>query len=280
MRTLRVTVDPTQGDSAPAHGSARASRGGGATAASFAVLVLTRLMPGRVPWAVWRLARGPQGLGPVPGLRFARVLGSGRNAGFGLVPGLDVQGVFAAFESLDAAEAWAERGPGLQAYADHALHHLRMTLRVTSARGSWGGATMAPPVAPTSPTVSTVSTLSTPASARADAAPGNAVVAALTRASIRPLQLAAFWRHSPRAERDLARAAGCRLAVGLGEAPLLRQATFSLWDDVASMDAYARSGAHGQAIRSAWKSGYFSESMFVRFAPLRMRGHWPGAAHG
>ncbi len=273
MRTLRVTVDPTRGDSASAHGSARSGLGGATTAASFAVLVLTRLRPGRVPWAVWRLARGPQGLGPVPGLRFARVLGSGRNAGFGLVPGLDVQGVFAAFENLDAAEAWAERGPGLQAYADHALHHLRMTLRVTSSRGSWGGTTMAPPGAPTLPAVGA-------AHAHADAAPGDAVVAALTRASIRPSQLAAFWRHSPHAERDLARAAGCRLAVGLGEAPLLRQATFSLWDDVASMDAYARSGAHGQAIRSAWKSAYFSESMFVRFAPLRMRGHWPGAAHG
>jgi spheroidene monooxygenase len=105
-----------------------------------------------------------------------------------------------------------------------------------------------------------------------------AVVAALTRASIRPAHLASFWRHSPSAERDLAHASGCRLAVGLGEAPLLRQATFSVWDDVASMHAYARGGAHGQAIRSAWKTGYFSESMFVRFALAGMHGHWPGAA--
>jgi spheroidene monooxygenase len=198
-------------------------------------------------------------------MRFARVLGSGRNAGFGLVPGLDVQGVLAAFDSLDTAQAWSDRGEGLQDYADRAVDHLRMTLRVTSSRGSWGGATMSPAPLPTA--------------SEPSPAPGR-VVAVLTRASIRPAHLAAFWRHSPPAERDLACARGCRLAVGLGEAPLLRQATFSLWDDAASMVAYARGGAHGEAIRSAWKTGYFSESMFVRFAPLRMCGHWPGVSRG
>lgn len=233
--------------------------------APYAVVVLTRLRPSAIPWAVWRLARGPRGLGRVPGLRFARVLGSGRNAGFGLVPGLDVQGVFAAFDNLDAAQAWADHGQGLQGYADRAIEQLRLTLRVTSSRGSWGGARMS--AAPASSTLS-----SAPAC--------GGVVAALTRASIRPAQMAAFWRHSPPAERDLARAVGCRLAVGLGEAPLLRQATFSVWNDVDAMNAYARSGAHGEAIRSARGGDYFSESMFVRFAPVRMRGHWSGTALG
>lgn len=233
--------------------------------APYAVLVLTRLRPSTIPWAVWRLALGPRGLGRVPGLRFARVLGSGRNGGFGLVPGLDVQGVFAAFDSLDAAQTWADHGQGLQGYSQRAVEHLRLTLRVISSRGSWGGARMSAAPAP-----------STPAAPPAC----GGVVAALTRASIRPAQMGAFWRHSPPAERDLARAVGCRLAVGLGEAPLLRQATFSLWNDVDAMNAYARSGAHGEAIRSARGGAYFSESMFVRFVPVRMRGHWPGMALG
>ena len=61
-----------------------------------------------------------------------------------------------------------------------------------------------------------------------------------------------------------------------GEAPLLRQATFSLWDDAQAMDAYARSGAHQQAIQGAHREGWFSESMFVRFAPLSIEGTWHG----
>jgi hypothetical protein len=68
--------------------------------------------------------------------------------------------------------------------------------------------------------------------------------------------------------------------VGLGEAPLLRQATFSLWDDQAAMDAYARQGAHAGALAGAWREGWFSEWMFVRFAPIAIEGQWHGRRFG
>jgi spheroidene monooxygenase len=102
----------------------------------------------------------------------------------------------------------------------------------------------------------------------------------LTRASIHPLRALAFWRKAPPAEASLAQAPGCLLAAGLGEAPVLRQATFSIWDSVAAMDAYARSGAHLAAIQAAHREGYFSESMFVRFVPLAMQGRWKGVVYG
>jgi hypothetical protein len=49
---------------------------------------------------------------------------------------------------------------------------------------------------------------------------------------------------------------------------------------VAHMDAYARSGAHQEAIKAAQQRGYFSESMFARFQPLTMRGVWRGTRYG
>ena len=69
------------------------------------------------------------------------------------------------------------------------------------------------------------------------------------------------------------------------EAPELRIIAQELWDSVQSMDAYARSGAHLQAIQAAHAQRYFSESMFVRFVPLSVSGSWQGqaltgAAHG
>jgi spheroidene monooxygenase len=69
------------------------------------------------------------------------------------------------------------------------------------------------------------------------------------------------------------------LAVGLGEAPLLRQATFTIWDSVADMNAYARTGAHLQAIQAAAQNGYFAESMFARFVPLQVQGQWQGKSY-
>ena len=105
-------------------------------------------------------------------------------------------------------------------------------------------------------------------------------MAALTRASIRLSRAWKFWRHSPASEHALGQAVGCRLAAGMGEAPLLRQATFSVWDCQADMDAYARAGPHLDAIRAARREGYFSESMFVRFKVLRLEGQFKGRPHG
>jgi spheroidene monooxygenase len=75
-------------------------------------------------------------------------------------------------------------------------------------------------------------------------------------------------------------AEGCKLAVGLGEAPLLRQATFSLWQDTEAMNNYARTGAHMDAIKAAHEHRFFSESMFVRFVPVEFSGSWQGRSFG
>jgi hypothetical protein len=225
---------------------------------SVALLLLVRLRAGAVPWGLSRLVLGERAIGNVRGLRFARVLGSGRDGGFGLAPGLDHQGLICFFDEEDSARAFAQGAPVMHAYRDHARESLVALLRATSCRGRWGGASLAVTAPP-----------------QADAP-----MAALTRASIRLRHAAAFWRHAPATHDGIARAEGCRLAVGLGEAPLLRQATFSLWDSAQAMDAYARSGAHLAAIAGAYQQGWFSESMFVRFAPIEISGQWHGKTYG
>jgi hypothetical protein len=226
--------------------------------ATVALLLLVRFAPAAVPWGLTRLALGARALGTVPGLRFARVLGSGRGGGFGLAPGFDHQGLIGFFGDETSARAFATDAPLVQAYRERALESLCLVLRASSCRGSWGGASLA---------VSAAAQEGMP-------------MAALTRASIRARHALRFWRHAPATHAGIAQAAGCRLAIGLGEAPLLRQATFSLWDDARSMQAYARSGAHLAASRGAWQEGWFSESMFVRFVPLSIEGRWRGRAHG
>ncbi len=205
-------------------------------------------------WAWSRLVRGPGALRGVPGLRFAKVLGSGHEGGFGLRPSATRQGLFCIFEDGAQAAAFIDASPFIDNYRQHARELCSVILRPYASRGSWGGVTL-------------------PASI---AAPAAGPVAALTRASIRPQRVASFWRMAPAAQRDVEHAAGCRLGVGLGEAPLLRQATFTLWDSAAHMDAYARRGAHLEAIRASRIGQHFSESMFVRFVPEGLRGLWKG----
>jgi hypothetical protein len=222
------------------------------------VLLLADIRAAHRWWGWSRIVRRDAPLRHVPGLRFAKALGSGFEGGFGLRPSASRQGLLLAFDSLPAAQAFVDQSPLLRAYQERAHEACVVLLRATSCRGSWGGQHIAPTCV----------------------APAAGPVAALTRASIRPSKAWTFWRHSPASEDALAQSPGCQLAVGLGEAPVLRQATFSLWDNQAAMDAYARSGAHLRALRGAQQGGWFSESMFVRFVPLSITGSWKGRHYG
>ena len=228
-----------------------------------AVMLLADVAPAWRAWGWWRIARGAQALRGTPGLAFAKVLGSGHEGGFGLRPSQSRQGVFAVFATEAHADAFIADAPSLRAYRARSTELCVLKLRAWSSRGRWSGHALAPSAAP-------------PDAAHRGAMP----VVALTRASIHWHRAMAFWRMAPPAQAALAKAPGCLLAVGLGEAPLLRQATFSLWESVAAMDAYARSGAHLDAIRAAAREGYFTESMFVRFVPVAMHGCWKGAVYG
>ncbi len=205
-------------------------------------------------WAWSRLVRGPGALRGAPGLRFAKVLGSGHEGGFGLKPSATRQGLFCVFDEDRHATSFLAASPLMDSYREHARELCSFTLRPYASRGSWDG-------------------MSLPVNC---SAPASGHIAALTRASIRPHRAAAFWRMAPAAQRDVEGAPGCRLGVGLGEAPLLRQATFTVWDSVANMDNYARSGAHLEAIRAARAGSHFSESMFVRFVLQAQSGVWKG----
>jgi spheroidene monooxygenase len=231
----------------------------GPVADEVAVLVLAQMAPRARAWGWWRIVRGPGALKSEPGLRFAKVLGSGHDGGFGLRPSSSRLGLFLLFDGEAAAQAFVERSAHLQAWRERAAEICIAVLRTSAARGRWAGQGLT-------------------VTARSDA--GTGPVAALTRASIRPSRVFAFWRHAPPSEAALAQAPGCRLAVGLGEAPLLRQATFSLWDDAQAMEAYARGPAHGAAIRAAYGRECFSESLFARFVPLSLQGRWMGRAYG
>ena len=221
------------------------------------VLILSRLHAMYWPWGWHRTAFGSWLPQRTPGLKFIKSLGSGIGGGFGLMPSPSHQAMFCVFDSEHSASDFIAHSALIDRYRQRSEELFIATLRAASVRGSWDGMTLAP-------------TASLPA---------EAPVATLTRASIRASAAAAFWRHAPAAQRDLGSAEGCELATGMGEAPLLRQATFSLWQITAAMDAYARTGAHLDAIRAAWKHQFFSESMFVRFVPLRLQGQWKGRVY-
>lgn len=223
-----------------------------------AAMVLCDISEAHRAWGYSRFLFGRYTLPRVQGLRFFKVLGAGHESGFGLRPSVSRQGFFGVFDDDDSVDRFINDSTLMRGYRDHSREFFAVKLRAFSSRGSWSGATL-------------------PVTA---AAPEHGPIAALTRASIRPSLARDFWRQAPLTQRSLDSAQGCVFSAGVGEAPLLRQATFTMWESVAHMDAYARSGAHLDAIKLAKLNNYFSESMFVRFAPYGAQGVWLGRSYG
>lgn len=233
------------------------------------VVLLVDYLTQHRAWGWMRLIQGAATLKDVPGLLFAKVMGSGHGGGFGLRPSGSHQGLICLFEDEQKAAEFCY-GPYVSAIVDHAREHWLSSMAVTSARGQWDEQAWSE-----TPADCLIAPLVQP-----EAESERGLVAVLTRGTIRPAKALAFWRYSPPAQKELSVAKGCCLAMGLGEAPLLRQCTFSLWNDTESMVSYAHTGAHKQAITAAYKNGYFAESMFVRMRILSMSGAWQGKNYG
>jgi spheroidene monooxygenase len=218
-----------------------------------------------------RLVAGATPYKDVPGLTMVKVMGSGHGGGFSLRPSATHQGLICTFSHLDLALKFLD-GPAVQAYRSRARECWTGVLSVQSARGHWDKQAWE---------TSSAQALGVWGDQAAqgqglDGRPNRRPFAVLTRASIVPTKAMAFWRYAPAAQADLGQAPGCLLAMGLGEAPLVRQCTFSLWQDTAAMLAYAHQGAHQVASAAAYKHQFFSESLFVRMQVLQMAGVWQG----
>jgi hypothetical protein len=229
------------------------------TLSGVVVVVVADLLRQHQGWGWLRLVAGAGAYKDVPGLTMAKVMGSGHGGGFSLRPSPTHQGLICTFSHLDFALAFLD-SPAVQAYRNRARECWTGVMAVQSGRGHWDKQAWG---------------ASSPEALGNSAAP-QGPFAVLTRASFLPSKTMAFWRYAPAAQAELKHSPGCLLAMGLGEAPLVRQCTFSLWQDTAAMLAYAHQGAHQLASAAAYKHQFFSESLFVRMQVLRMSGVWQG----
>ena len=98
-------------------------------------------------------------------------------------------------------------------------------------------------------------------------------VVAITRARIKWHQNFRFWSSVPPVTMSLKSAPGLISAIGIGEAPIGLQGTFSLWESAAAIREFAYKGAaHQKAIADTATYNWYSEELFARFAVKDVRG--------
>lgn len=218
-------------------------------------LSIITLKPGAgvARWALAQMATAPRQLKRVAGLQFFQLLGSGADNGFGFWPNLRRYGLMATWARAEDAAAFFAAHPVWAAYAQRSAETWTAELLPLQAYGAWDGVNpFAEAVAKGQP---------------------DGPVAVLTRASIRLRRAARFWRFVEPTSRALAGAEGLRLAIGLGELPLVRQATFSVWESVAAMQQYAyRDVRHREVIQLTRREGWYGEELFARFQVVKSAG--------
>ena len=230
---------------------------------SHTTLTVFTLQPGHRRWGLAQMGTSPGPLKRVAGLRFFKLMGSGAANGFGFWPNLDRYGLMAVWEDAAAAETFFERHPLWAGYRHRSAEQWTVHLAPTKAQGLWDG------LNPFTADLAAASAAASPAM--------DTPVAVLTRASIRWRKAPRFWQFVEPTSAALAQVAGVRAAIGLGELPLVRQATFSVWESARAMQDYAyKDVRHREVIQLTRRENWYGEEMFARFRVLGSTGTLDG----
>jgi len=191
------------------------------------------------------------------GLRFFKMMGSGGGNGFSVLPNLNVYGMLAAWESEAQARVFFREHDVYQAYCEASNEQWTLFMRTAVVHGEWDA--------------------EHPFEQQVDY-DRDRPVGVLTRATIYPRHLWRFWRFVPSVSRAMSKHhEGLLFSVGVGELPLIQQATFSLWKNSHYMKAYAyQSKQHKQVVKRTREVGWYSEELFARFHPFDSFGSWNG----
>ena len=204
-----------------------------------------------IPFALFRMAIDRTFLRRTKGVAFAKMLGCGKGETFTpsdadptrwgclvVIP----ENQLAQLDSSKTVKAWRKKS----------VSEFRVVLDPIASTGMWSKQKPFEPSAPTN---------------------FQGQVVAITRARIKATQTMRFFKSVPPVTASLHSSPGLISTIGIGEAPIGLQGTFSLWGSMQAIKDFAYKGAaHQKAIAQTSEFDWYAEELFARFAVREIRG--------
>ena len=205
-------------------------------------------------WAFTQMQLAHAKINQQKGIKFYKLLGTGGGDGFQWYPDFSRYALLINFENTDAANCF-KYSKIFNQYQKKSTEHAVFYLQAYESHGFWSG-------------IQPFETFSFD-----ETKP----IAVITRARIKWQYLLKFWSYVPKTSASLSLFEGRLIGKGIGEWPLIQQATFSIWTSQNKMNAYAyQNPKHREVIKKTRQLGWYSEELFARFHPLKMEGTYEG----
>jgi len=215
------------------------------------VIYFWRIKGSNIPFALFRMAIDRMLLRRLNGVTFAKMLGCGKGETF--TPRDADPSRWGCLVVIPEAQLTElENSATIQAWRKNSISEFRVLLDPIAATGLWS---KKKPFEPSVP------------------ANFEGKVVAITRARIKARQTARFFKSVPPVTASLHSSPGLISTIGIGEAPIGLQGTFSLWESMQAIKDFAYKGAaHQKAIAQTTEFNWYAEELFARFAVREIRG--------
>ena len=188
----------------------------------------------------------------INGLTFFKPLGTGSGNGFSIKPDFSTFGFLAVFKSEELAKEFLGTDV-VKEYTKTTVSYSHVLMRTVKSHGEWSKL---------NPFESSVEYDKTKP------------LAVITRATIKPKLAYQFWKNVPAVSKSMDKYDELIFSKGIGEFPLLMQATFSLWSSAEAMMNYAyKNPKHAEMVKKTRELNWYSEELFARFQPFYQEGN-------
>ena len=198
------------------------------------------------------MGRPPISVNEIEGLTFFKPLGTGSGNGFSIKPDFSTFGFLAVFDTEELAKNFIKTDI-MKNYTASAVQFSHVLMHTIKSHGEWSK--------------------QNPFKASVDF-DKTKPLAVITRATIKPRLAYKFWKYVPSVSKSMDGYKELKFSKGIGEFPLLMQATYSLWSNAEAMMDYAyKNPKHAEMVKKTRELGWYSEELFARFQPYYYEGN-------